>query len=159
MWYFRRRCNVSTVSTCVCVHASCHRLQETILQGAVLSHTCSVSFIAASLLSHLICRDATRHTYLIWLLQGKAPRLEHLLEPFPWQSDKTSVAPAVSWTAVSQSPTTTIAENTEAGHAEKSGRRSSSAANYLCLLLCCYLIVGKGLNIFKSADMLMQSVM
>lgn len=61
----------------VCVwmcNASCQGLQEMILQGAVLSNTCSVSFIVLSLFSHLICRDATKHTYLIWLLQGKASR-------------------------------------------------------------------------------------
>lgn len=57
---------------CVDVCASCQGLQEMILQGAVLSHTCSMSFIVLSLFRHLICRDATEHTYLIWLLQGKA---------------------------------------------------------------------------------------
>lgn len=46
---------------CLC----CQGLQEMLLQGVILSRTCSISFIVHSLYSLLICWDATKHTYRI----------------------------------------------------------------------------------------------
>lgn len=37
-------------------------------------------FLVFALFRRLICRDATKHTYLIWFLQGKTPRLVPLIE-------------------------------------------------------------------------------
>lgn len=61
--YVRVHSGLASVWAHVCL--CCQGLQEMFLQGVILSHTCSISFIVHSLYSLLICWDATKHTYLI----------------------------------------------------------------------------------------------
>lgn len=63
MWVCRVACMCVRKYLCV----SCQGLETMFLQGAILSHTCSIHFIVLSFFSRLICRNATKHTRLIWL--------------------------------------------------------------------------------------------
>lgn len=94
---------------CIYVCAECRVclcVQEMILQGAVLSHTCSVSSIVLSLFNHLICRDATKHTHPIWFQQGKASLIGALDGTISMAIRWDKCCCLVSWGELSQSSTT-----------------------------------------------------